>query len=284
MARCGGVGDDTDPVLQPASRHPHVEMLGGRRRVGHEDGPVDGDALGLVDRQGVGQRDVLGRVGGWKDDPTGGVEARDDQGAVLLAGVDAPAVAVADPQAVRGDEPTVVAGRDHLVALADRLDPNRDPVRFDLPRGNPLGPRPQRQRVDRGVIRREHDDGLACGPSSPPRRVGVVEHPLPRPAADAPVGGVVAEDGVVPLAEPKAGRRFPRGDEPVDVVKFGSATVGDEEAEEAAGLDGAKLTVIADEDQLGIGRLHGFDQAGEIRGGHHRRLVEDDDFARAEPA
>ena len=73
-------------------------------------------------------------------------------------------------------------------------------------------------------------------------------------------------------------------DEAADLVEFGGAAVGDQEAEEAAGFDGAELAVVADEDELGVGRLDRLDQGGEIGGGQHGGLVDDHDFPGAEPA
>src|SRR5207244_9594338 len=88
VAGGGGVGDDADPVVVPTSAHPDVEVLAGGGAVGEEHSAIDGDALGLVDGEGVGQGDVLGGVAGRQDDPAPSVEVGDDEGAVVPAGVD----------------------------------------------------------------------------------------------------------------------------------------------------------------------------------------------------
>src|SRR5439155_23291194 len=98
MAGAGGVGDDADLVVVAAAAHADVEVLAGGGAVGEEHSVVDGDAFGLVDGDGVGEGDVVGGVVGGEDDPAPSVEVGDDQGAVVPAGVDVPAVAVADPQ------------------------------------------------------------------------------------------------------------------------------------------------------------------------------------------
>ena len=60
------VGDDQDGVLVPATGHADIQRLGGQSRICDKDRPVDGDALGLVDGEGVAERDVLGGVVGWR--------------------------------------------------------------------------------------------------------------------------------------------------------------------------------------------------------------------------
>lgn len=97
MAGAGRFGDHAGAVLVAAAGHAHVEVLGHRGRVGEEHGPVDGDAFRLVDGHGVGQGHVVGHVVGGKDDPAPVPEMGDGHRAVGVAGIDAPAVAVADP-------------------------------------------------------------------------------------------------------------------------------------------------------------------------------------------
>lgn len=148
VAGGGGVGDDAGLVVVAAPGHPDVEVFGAGGAVGEEHSAVDGEAFGLVDGDGVGQRDVLGAVVGGEDDSAVAVEVGDDQGPVLAAGVDLPAVAVSDPQTAGGDEAAVVAGRDDLVAPADQLASDGEAVGFDLAGGDPFGPGPQGKGVD----------------------------------------------------------------------------------------------------------------------------------------
>jgi hypothetical protein len=61
--------------------------------------------------------------------------------------------------------------------------------------------------------------------------------------------------------------------EAANPVEFGGAAVSDEQAEQTAGFDGAELAMVADEDELGVGRLDRFDEGGEVRGRKHRGLV-----------
>jgi hypothetical protein len=58
------VGDDESGVRAPASGHRHVQRFSGEGVVGEEHGVVDGDALRLVDGEGVAERDLLGHVVG----------------------------------------------------------------------------------------------------------------------------------------------------------------------------------------------------------------------------
>lgn len=134
VAGGGGVGDDADPVVVPAA-HADVEVLAGGGAVGEEDSAVDGDAFGFVDGDGVSQCDVFGGVVGGEDNAAPSVEVGDDQGAVVSAGIDVPAVAVADPEPAAGDEAAIVAGGDDLVAAADDLVADGESVGFDFAGG-----------------------------------------------------------------------------------------------------------------------------------------------------
>ena len=233
MAVAGGgcVGDHADPVLVATAGHADVEMLGPGGGVGDEDGPVDGEAFGLVDGDGVGQGDVVGGVVGGEDDPAVAVEVGDDQGAIVLAGVDVPAVSVADPEPAARDQAAVVVGGDDLVAPADDLRADSKPGSFDFASGDPFGAGAHGQGVDGGVIRRDDHDGLAGRPGVPPDREGLVDHLLPGAAADPPVGLVLAEDGVIPVAQGQAGLGLPGVDEAADLVEFRGSAVGCQQAE-----------------------------------------------------
>ncbi|HEY3144576.1 MAG TPA: hypothetical protein VGJ86_25825, partial [Acidimicrobiales bacterium] len=59
-------------------------------------------------------------------------------------------------------------------------------------------------------------------------------------------------------------------------MEFGGTAVGDNEAEQPAGLHGAELAVVPDEDQLGIGRLDHIDQLRQVGGGDHGRFIDHD--------
>lgn len=53
------VGDHERGVVVPAAGHGHIQRLGGEVVVGDDDPVVDGDALSLVDGEGVAERHVL---------------------------------------------------------------------------------------------------------------------------------------------------------------------------------------------------------------------------------
>ena len=186
------------------------------------------------------------------------------------------------PQAAGGEQAAVVAGGDDFVTPADDLGSNRQPAGFDLAGGDPVGPGPQGQSVHGGVIRRHDHDRFASGASGTPGGEGLIDHLLPVAASDPAVGGVVVEDGVVSLTQPQSRFSFPGVGEAADLVEFGGAAVGDQEAEQAAGFDGAELAVIPDQDEFGVGGFHRFDQGGEVRGGQHGGLVDDHDLTPAE--
>src|SRR5205807_9036891 len=84
-------------------------------------GVVEGEALGLMDGHGVGQRDMLGCVVGGKEYVSVSGEMGHGDLTVGEHAGDLPAVAVADPQAVVGDEAAVVAQRHDLIASTDGL-------------------------------------------------------------------------------------------------------------------------------------------------------------------
>jgi hypothetical protein len=50
-----GVADDQGGVVMAATGHADVEGFGGGGVVSDEHGPIDGDTLGLVDSEGVGE-------------------------------------------------------------------------------------------------------------------------------------------------------------------------------------------------------------------------------------
>ena len=68
----------------------------------------------------------------------------------------------------------------------------------------------------------------------------------------------------------------------LDAGEFRGVAIGHQEAEQAAGFDGAELAVIPDQDEFGVGGFHRFDQGGEVRGGQHGGLVDDHDLTPAE--
>jgi hypothetical protein len=104
-----------------------------------------------------------------------------------------PAVAVADPQPAGGDEAAIVAGGDDLVASADDLGAELQASGFDFAGGDPLGPGPEGEGIDRGVVGGHDHDGLAGGPGGLPVGEGLVEHVLPGPADNAAVSVVLLE-------------------------------------------------------------------------------------------
>ena len=88
----------------------------------------------------------------------------DDQAAVVPAGIDVPAISVANPQPAGGDEAAVVAGRDDLVAPADDLVADNESVGFDFAGGDPFRPGPGIRRPSTGVCQ--------AGDSSPANQPG----------------------------------------------------------------------------------------------------------------
>jgi hypothetical protein len=132
------------------------------------------------------------------------------------------------------------------------------------------------------VIGRHDHDGLAGRPAVSPGGERFVDHLLPGPAADPAVRLVVAKDGVITVAQRQGGLRLPGVEEAADLVEFGGAAVGDEELEESAGFDRAELAVVADENELGAARLDGVHQGSKIGGGHHGRLIDDQDLPGAQ--
>ena len=122
-------------VEVPSSGHAYVEVFGRGGVVDHKDALVTRDSLSFVDGDGVGEGnvfvlEVVGREGDFAS-PVEGFDLGRPAGGE--AG-DGPAVAVSDPGAGRGDQPSIVAGSDDLVADPDGLAGDVDPVGLNLDR------------------------------------------------------------------------------------------------------------------------------------------------------
>jgi len=134
--------------------------------VGDGHGPVDGEALGFVDGDGVGQGDVLVEVVGGDGDPSAAVEGIQGGGAVGSKGPYGPAVTVSDPSPCAGDEPPVVVEGDDLVADANGLAGHGDALVV-----NAVG-----DGVDGVVVRRGDHDGVTGASCLVPGVEGGEEH------------------------------------------------------------------------------------------------------------
>ena len=137
----GSLGDDERPELLPAADHGDVELCRRQLVVDEHERLVARRALGLVDRERVGEANVAGDVVGRQahGSPDAG-ERLDLQRADLVSRDDAPACAVSDEVTLAASKRPVVAQRHHLVAHPGDAGSDGDAIALHLARANPLGP------------------------------------------------------------------------------------------------------------------------------------------------
>ena len=111
---------------------------------------------------------------------------------------------------------------------------------------------------------------------------GGLGHQLRVAAGDPAVLVVFVEDGGVAVAEPQAGGALPRGAEPHRLGQPDVAEAVGEQGHAAAVLHGLELLGVARDDDLAPVPLGQVDQVGQVRGGHHRRLVDREEGSRAD--
>ena len=111
---------------------------------------------------------------------------------------------------------------------------------------------------------------------------GGLDHQLRVPAGDPAVPVVFVQDGGVAVAEPQAGGALPRGAEPHRLGQPDVAEAVGEQGHAAAVLHGLELLGVARDDDLAAVPLGQVDQVGQVRAGHHRRLVDREEGALAD--
>ena len=103
---------------------------------------------------------------------------------------------------------------------------------------------------------------------------GGVDHLLGVTAGDPGVLVVLGQDGGVAVAQPEAGGLLPGLAEPDRLGEPGVAEAGGEQGHAAPVLHGLQLPGVPGHDHLPVVRLGEGDQVGQVRAGHHRRLVD----------
>ncbi len=276
------IAHDERGVVVTAACHADVERFGGGGLVGDQHGAIDRYALGLVHSERVRERDVLVDVVGGQYDATVSGEMGHGDRAVTMAGGDRPAVAVADPRTGAGHQAAVIPGRDDLVAHTDGLAVGGgDPGWLDLTGRDSGGADAPSDAGDGGVVGGADDHGRADTAGVVPGGEGGVEGAEPIAARDSPVSVVLDDDRRVAGAEAQAGVSLPCSGEAPHTRELDRVDVG-EEAEEPAGLDGAELGVVPDQDELGLGPVGELGEAGQVAAGDHAGLVDHHDLPTAE--
>ena len=136
------LGGHEGQVVLAAPGHTHIEVLGGCSRADYQHRLIGGEPLRLVDRHRIRQGHVVSDLTAGDAYLSSPVQRSEQQGVVGPAGQDLPAVPVAHPGPVVGDQSAVVVRGDHLVADADHLVADRDARRFYLSGVYPGGPGP----------------------------------------------------------------------------------------------------------------------------------------------
>ena len=103
---------------------------------------------------------------------------------------------------------------------------------------------------------------------------GGLDHQLGVTAVDPGVLVVFVGDGTVAVAEPEAGGALPRGAEPHRLGEAGVAEAAGEQGHAPAVVHSLQLLSVARDDDLAPVPFGEGDQVGQVRAGHHRRLVD----------
>ena len=136
------------------------------------------------------------------------------------------------------------------------------------------------RRLVRGCQQR---DGLAVAAGDLPAADGPSFGGSPVAFVDPMVLLVEVEDRDVAGTEAEAGFAFPRVGEAVDVVELDGAVDVGEESEHAAAADGGELAGVADEHDAPVVVVGEGGELGELGGGGHAGLVDDDGGAGGQP-
>ena len=200
-------------------------------------------------------------------------------------GLDAEQVAVGQrPAGLAGLDAMVVAGAEDQVARAGLSavgDADRGPGRDDAELHEVVADAAGQFAAQRMVGGHQQDVGAVGGQRDVGGRGGV--HHLLRLAADDPAMAVIfGEHGGIPVAQPQARLLFPRGAEPGWLGQPCVAERAGEQGHAAAVFHGLELAGVPGQDDLGAAGLRVGDQFGQVRGGQHRGLIDDQERARAD--
>ena len=110
---------------------------------------------------------------------------------------------------------------------------------------------------------------------------GGVHHLLRVSAGDSAVLVVLGEHRRVAVAQPQAGGLFPAVAEPDGFGQPGVAEGAGEQGHAAAVFDGLELAGVPGQDHLPAAGLGVADQVGQVRAGHHRGLIDQQQRRRA---
>jgi hypothetical protein len=208
-----------------------------------------------------------------------GIQGPADEQAAPGDGFDAEQVTVGQgPAGFAGLDTVVVAGADDQVPRAGRgavSDAHRRPGRDHAEADQVLADAAVQFAAQRVVGRHQQGVGVVQGEGEVGGRGGL--HHLLRFAADDPaVLVVLGQHAGIAFAEPQAGGLFPGGAEPDRLGELGVAECVTEQGHGAAVFHRLQLLDIPRQDHLGAGRGGLGDDIGQVRGGHHRRLVHQD--------
>ena len=118
---------------------------------------------------------------------------------------------------------------------------------FDLPGGDAVGAGPGGERGHVGARAGGHEGDFPGEHVVLPAVVGGLGHGVAGSGPDPVMAGVPADRGAVAGAQLEGGGGFGGVAEPVQDGQLGSAGLGCDQAQRAAGLDGRELPVIAEQ-------------------------------------
>jgi len=275
-------GDQVQVVAFSAAGEGDVQLLAGLGPGGDGVAGVGGDALATVHGGGIPELDMLGDVVAREPQSPPGLGVHDVEGPVVVRDGDGPPVAVLDEVGGGGPKaPVVVAGDDRVPAGDEcpvgerRLLPHR--ASGVLQPGEPVGAGADVQAGGQLPGRGQHDRVEAGGPVGRPGGVGVVGDRGQVPDVDPVLVDVEPDAGGVAGADGQAGGGLGLVTEPDQLGEGDRADGGLHVAQHTTGGDGGQLPVVADEADAGAPAEGEPGDGGEVAGGGHSGLVDDDE-------
>src|ERR1035441_8858447 len=288
----GGPGENVSGVDGGAAGQGDIVVRAVLGAGDHGQAGVHGAALGGVVGDRVAELGIF--VAGEQEGAVGpaplagarvGVQRPAHDQAVFGDGFDAEQVAVGQcPAGLPRLDGVVVAGADDQVAGAGpgAVGDGDGGAVLDEAEGDQVVADPAGQLAAQRVVR-SHQQGVgAVGGQGHVGGRGGVHHLLRVPAIDPGVLVVLGQDGGVAVAKPEAGLLFPGGADPYRPGEPDVAQGAGEQGHAAAVFHRLQLAGVPGQDDLGAACLGVGDQAGQVRAGDHRGLIDDQQGARAD--
>jgi len=273
-------GGEVQVVGVAAAGEGDVQLLAGLVAGAHGVAGVGGDTLCAVHGGGVAELDVRGDVVDGEGDPTAGVGVDDVEAAIVVDGADGPPVTVLDPVGCGRPQLPVVAAGDDEVAFGGGRPVDQGDLAAEVfavleELDEPVVASPDVQAGDQVTGGGEHDRVQAGVPVGRPRGVGVVGDGAQVADVDPVPVEVEPDRRGIARAQGEAGRSLSLVPEPDQLGQSDRADGGLDVAQHPASGDGGQLPVVADEADAGAPPEREPGHGGEVTGGGHAGLVDD---------